>query len=83
MLLVDGELLQRSTGLSDPLGECRLYSSVGGLVWELLPPTAEWAHEIDWGGSAGYEGQLLRCTEYGNGVVYQGESIPSNVLDLT
>lgn len=83
LLLIGSEVTQRHSGLVDSGGTCRLYSSQDAQLWAFLPPEVEWAPDVDWGYGDGYTGLFLRCTEVGNDVAYTGESIPSNVLDLT
>lgn len=83
LILVGGVVIQRHTGTTDSEAICRLYQSSDGLNFFFRAPEVEWAPDVDWGDSGSYPDLWLRCTEVGNGVNYVGESIPSNVLDLT
>lgn len=75
-----GDVFQAAQGADDTGGTVRLYGAeyTEGPYYLLDEDT--WAATVAWGLQEQWPGQFLRATEVGNGIAYQGESEPSNVL---
>jgi len=77
-----GVVLQDATGLDDAGGLVRLEQSEDGISeWETWG-SQPWDNPTEWGQQEEWEGSFVRAFETGNGIVYAGESAPSNILEL-
>ena len=77
------DVYQQANGLDDLGGEVKLYTAgnING-PWT-LSGSHDWVRLWIWGSVEFWSDNYLRATENGNGWTYQGESEPSNILDLT
>jgi hypothetical protein len=82
--IVGPNLVQTAQGAADPGGTVELWMSeteVGG-YGQISGPNP-WAAVYSWGPWAGYPEGFYYVKETGNGTVYVGTSLPSNILQQT
>ncbi len=83
LLLVDSEMLSEDLGPYNVGGVSRLYQAPAAIGPWTLYAFQVWDIDVTWGPTEHFEDYFYRATSVGNGTNFVGESIPSNVLDLT
>lgn len=77
-----GEVFSEDLGPYNEGGMSRLFRSDDGSAPWTQVNSQDWDIDADWGTVVSLGGYFYRATSVGNHINFEGESIPSNVLDL-
>jgi hypothetical protein len=80
--IAEDELLQTSNTANNDDGLSSLYYSVDGLFNWTFQQSVAWSITISWGQTDNLDEGYYRVTETGNHIDYEGQSAPSNTIQV-